>query len=312
MAFVVVFVGVVLLVAPGAMDRSGRRLPPSEWAKLCAAAVASGLALIQLGLILLAGPVILRAIGAPSLAAACARVSGPLLPGGAVAGWLAAAAGVLLPAVAMRSWRRLVRVRETLAHGLWLGEHRHIASREVVVLPVERPLALSLGGRYRSIVVSTGLEATLSETELGAVVAHEGAHVDNHHEAFVSLAAIAHETLGWLPPVRRSVSAQRIATERWADEHAVKTVPNGRLVVAEALARLGCHEPSLAVASFSDTETIAVRIDALRAPPASIRMRQHLLTYVPGTAAAAVALPAIISWSGHASMALAMAGRCPA
>lgn len=312
MAFLVLLAAVVLLAAPGVTDRYGRRLSPSEWSKLCAAALASGIVLLEVGLVLLAGPVVLRAVGAPSLAAACERMVGPLLPGGAVAGWSAAALGALLPAVGLGSWRRLVRVRDALAGDLWLGEDRHVGGRAVVVLPVERPLAFSLGGMYRSVVVSTGLQASLSETELAVVVAHEAAHVDHRHERFVSLAAIADDTLGWFRPVRRSVAAQRLALERWADERAATSVPDGRRVLAGSLARLGCDHPIRAVAAFSEAETVAARVAALRTPPAPLHLREHVLTYVPGTAAVAVALTAIVSWSGHANTALVMAGRCPA
>lgn len=310
MAFVIV-AAAVLLVAPGAMDRYGRRLAPAEWSRLCAIALASGLVLLQLSLLLIAGPVILRAVGAPVLAAACARIAGPLLPGGAAVGWTAAAAGTVLPAMGLWAWLRLDRVRETLAGDLWLGDRRRIADRDVVVLPVERPLALSLGGRNRSIVISDGLMGALSERELHAVVAHEAAHLEHHHQAVLSLAFIVQGTLGWLAPLRRSVAAQRLAVERWADECAAASAPDGRQAAASSLLRLGCGNPYPAVAAFSDVEMITARVEALRAPPTPLRVRERVLTYLPGAGAGATALPAIVSWSGHAYMALVMAGRCP-
>lgn len=52
-----------------------------------------GAATLDLATILYATPTVLRAVGVPALAMTCDRLIGPLVPGGALAAWAAAAVG---------------------------------------------------------------------------------------------------------------------------------------------------------------------------------------------------------------------------
>ncbi|MGH9217484.1 MAG: hypothetical protein ACRDZS_14605, partial [Acidimicrobiales bacterium] len=86
MLIILLSVGVALLALPGLARPLGRRIVPSEWARLCGMALAGGAALLELTVVLYALPTVLRAAGAPLLASLCERMLGPLVPGGAAAG----------------------------------------------------------------------------------------------------------------------------------------------------------------------------------------------------------------------------------
>lgn len=303
--------GVLLLVLPGAFDRRGRQLAPQEWTKLTAIALAGGLALLELVLVLRAAPTALRAVGVDWLADACERVLRPLVAGGSTAGWLSAVAAVALPAAALSSWHRSRRLRRRLLAELWLGEERQISGYGVVVLPISRPLAACVEhADARAILVSDALLRALDETELAAVLAHEAAHLRHRHQRLLSLAAAAEGVLGWLSPVARTTAALRLAVERWADEDAAAAAPGGRRAVRDSLLVLAGVAPLAGAAAFSDPSTIAARVLALDAPVPPPRPFHHVLLYMPGTVAGAAAAPALVTWGGHVHMVLAMSGRC--
>lgn len=307
----VVGAAALLVVLPGALTRFGRRLPPQEWAWLCTIALGGGLVLLEAVLILRAAPTLLRAGGVVWLATACERVLRPLVTGGPAVGWAAGAAAIGLPASALVHWRRGRRLRSHLIRDLWLGEPRVIAGHTVVVLPLARQLALSVAHGDRSaIVVSGGLVRALDGPQLEAVVGHEAAHLAHGHQRLVALAGMAEGIFGWLSPVTRSAAAVRLAVERWADEDAARSGIGGRLAVRDSLLVLAGVAPAAAVAGFTDAATVAARLAALESPPPAPPLRQHVMLYVPGSFAGAVAVPALVTWGGHVHMVLAMSGRC--
>lgn len=302
---------VVLLALPGALDRVGRRLAPQEWAKLSAFALASGLVLLEIVLILRAAPTVLRAGGVEWLADACERVLRPLVAGGSTVGWIAGLAAVAMPAKALARWHRGRRLRRRLTSDLWLGDQREIAGYPVVVLPISCSLAVSIEhAEDKAIVISAGLLDVLDETRLEAVIAHEVAHLRHGHQRLLSLATAAEGALGWLPPLARTTSALRLAVERWADEEAAAAVAGGRHAVRDSLLVLAGVSPLVGAAAFSDAATIAARVLALDAPAPPPRPFHHALLYMPGTVAGATAAPALVTWGGHVHMLLAMSGRC--
>lgn len=308
---VVLGAAVVLVALPGALDGLGRRLRPREWAWLTTIGLGGGLALVEAALLLGAVPTLLRAGGVEWLATACERVLQPLVSGGSVVGWAAAVGALAFPASAAVHWRRGRRLRARLAGDLWLGEHRVIGGHPVVVLPISRPLAVSVEHRRAlSIIVSDGLLGVLDDAQVEAVVCHEAAHLGHGHQRLLTVAGVAEGVFGWLPPVARTAGAVRLAVERWADEEAAASGAGGRGAVRESLLLLADVVPVAGVAAFTDAATIAARVAALESPSAPPPVRQHLLLYVPGGVAAAVAAPAVMTWGGHVHMVLAMSGRC--
>ena len=135
---------------------------------------------------------------------------------------------------------------------------------ELAVLDDTAPLAYAVPGRRGRIVASTGLLRRLDAGERRAVLAHERSHLRHRHHLHHAAAqlAAANPLLGRLP------AALLLATERWADEDAARTVR--RDTVARALVRSANTRTShtragvvLAVAA----EQIAARVHALHAPP---------------------------------------------
>lgn len=314
MMLALVAAAAVLVALPGLTDRLGRRLAPQEWARLCGIGLGGGLGLFELAAVLRAAPPVLRAAGVPLLAAACERMLGPLLAGGAAASWAATVAALLLPALAAVVWLRGRRVRLRIASELWLGERTVIAGHEVVVLPISRPLAVSFAATANdeTVVVSSGLLDCLDRRQAAAVVRHEVAHLHLRHQRLLAAAAVAEGVAGWLPPVARSAGALRLAVERAADEEASSRSPRARRDVRDSLVALAGLSSVSGVAAFADVRTVAARIAALDAPPARPGAGLHTLLYAPGAAAGLAAAPALLSWSGHMQMVVAMAGRCAA
>lgn len=312
MTAVLLGAALTLLALPAATARIGRRLRPSEWARFCAVALAAGALLLEIGLLAWAAPTLLRAVGVPSLASACDRLLSLLTVGGEGLGWAAAVSATILPLVAAVTAGRLRAGRRSVARELWLGEGRTIAGQLVVVLPIDRPLAISFADPEPTIVVSTGLLEALEPHEVEAVVRHEVAHLVHRHQPLLCLVALITAAFGWLPPVRSSAGALHLALERWADEVAAGTCPVARLVVRDALLHLAIvEEAPLGMAAFSPAGTVSSRMAALEAPPSPPSLMKHALLYLPGTGASLVAIPALLAWTTQANAVLAMAGRCP-
>lgn len=312
MTFAVVAVAAFgLLVLPGVTERYGARLAPREWAWLCALALGSGIVLIEAALVLRAAPGVLDAAGVEGFAAACARVVEPLLAGGPVVTWVAAAGAVGLAVAAGRAVCRARRGRRRLAEDLWLGGHRRIAGHDVVILPVDRPFAASFDDGTATIVLSDGLLDRLGADEIDAVVRHEAAHLAHRHQRLLTVAAAVEPLLGRLPGVRRSLAALHLALERGADEDAASASPDGRDTVRRGLLRLlELPAPPTGAAAFLDARTVAARVRALADPPPPATTAAHVGLYIPGLAACALVVPGLYQWGDQLRVVAAMAGSC--
>lgn len=301
----------VLLALPAALGRVGQRLAPGEWAWLCAIAIGGGAVLIETVLVLRATPGALALAGFDSFAAACNRVLGPLVTGGPVVTWTTAAAAAALPAAAMVATVRARRLRQRLADGLWLGDERELAGHAVVLLPVDRPIAISFRTPQPVIVVSQGLVDRLDNDELAAVVDHEAAHLAHRHQRLQAVRVAVAPTVGRLPIIRRSIAALDLALERSADEAAAGHDPNRRAALRRSLLTLtGLAPVPGAAAGFADAETLAARVRALDEPPAPLAPFAHRLLYLPGVAASALAAPLVVNRLDRTVAVVAMAGRC--
>jgi Zn-dependent protease with chaperone function len=285
---------------------------PGEWARLCALALGGGAALVELVLVVHAAPPVLRAAGVPLIAAACERMLGPLVPGGVAVGWAAAAAAVTLPVLGSIGLQRARRQRRVLRVERELGRHHRHGDHELVVLPTERFVAVSVPGRPRGqVVVSEGLVDSLAPDELEAVVGHEAAHLDRRHDRYLLLATAVEHACAFFPPARRSTAALRASLERWADEDAAGASAASRQALRRALLGVTVAlvaEPS--VAAFTTAETVLERLDALdtAAPSPSPLLRASL--YLPGAALAVLAGVTLLSCGADAQTVVASAGAC--
>jgi Zn-dependent protease with chaperone function len=303
--------GLGLLALPGLFAPLGRRLPPAEWARLCRLAVVAGAVIVEVACVLYALPTVLRSAGVPALARMCQRAIGLFLPGGAPAAWTAAAAAVTIAGLATLGSTRARRGCRSVRVEPWLGEHRRYGQHDLVVLPTNRPVAVSVTGTPGQILVSQGLIDALSVEQFDVVIRHEAAHLELDHQRTLRLAAALDYGFAFFGPLRRSTAALRVALERWADEVAAGDTPGERGLLRSALLGVTAVAVGAELAAFSATETILERLRALERPRPNPTPALRVLLYAPGVALAAIVVVALAAWGGEARMLVAMAGRCP-
>lgn len=311
MGVLLVLAGLGLVALPGLLRPLGRRLSPRDWAWLSTAALVSGFGVFELGLLLYAAPTVLSAFDAFGLASFCRHMLGGVAPGGAAAGW---GAGVLAAVVAGSGGLSVMkghRIRRSTRVEPWLGEHTRLGHHELVVLPRDDLVALSVDCQGGQVVVSSGLVDTLHRDELGVVLAHEAAHLDHRHQRYLSLASAVRHGLAFFPLAARSVAALVVALERWADEVAASGTDDGRDRLRGALLQVTASMVGVEVAAFSAADTVAERLEALDAPPTGLEVGALGLLYSPGFALGVASVAGLGVWISNLQMLIQMAGRCP-
>jgi hypothetical protein len=313
MTLLLLFSGLGLLAIPACARPLSRRLPPAEWARICAVLLAAGAIVVESSLIIQAAPTVLRMIGLEGIADLCEHALGAVMPDGTVVG-IAAAAGA--SAIAMLAGRAVVNARRAQRMArveLEIGWHGTLCGHHLVVLPSPEPVAFSIGGRSSQVVMTQGLMSALSDDQLTAVLRHEMAHIRRCHQRYLLVAGAVERSLGrLLPLVRQGVAALRCAVERWADEEAAGPGPAGRASVHAALLRVAELASMPDVAAFTPPGTVAERLEALQAAPTDGRaVGPRTLVYLPVgllLVAATVALDSILT---HVTFLHMLAGLCP-
>ncbi|MET8849892.1 M56 family metallopeptidase [Amycolatopsis sp. NPDC004625] len=207
-----------------------------------------------------------------------------------VAGTVAAA--VLAAATGRLALTWLARRRRwTVLHRRHLTALRLAGARDTRPLPTlwlpdERPIAYSLGGRRPLVVASDGLAARLTEPELGAVLAHERAHVLGHHHLLTGVAEVLGRTLGFVPLLRELPAATRLLVELAADRAAAARCGPGPL--RSALLSIHAVDGPRRALAMAGGGT-ALRLSRLG--PGAARVPRSVT--VAGGAAAFLAAPAI-------------------
>ncbi len=303
-----------LLAVPGLLRPLARRLPPAEWAGLCVLLLATGAIAVEVLVVLVAIPTVMRAVGLDEIADLCQQALGRLIPGGAAVGWAALAAAVAVPVLAGREILRTCRDRRVVRVGLGLGERLAHHGHALLVVPSDRLVAFSVPGPAPQVVVSRRLAGELTDSELTAVLDHELAHLRNRHHHFLLLASVVEGSLGLLGPVRRSAAALRVALERWADEQAAQASAGGRASVRAALLRVAAAmvagDPRFA--SFLTASTVVERIEALQADAhASRGLPRRLSVYLPAVLLLFVVPVLVGAILGQADVLHHLAGICP-
>jgi bla regulator protein blaR1 len=135
-----------------------------------------------------------------------------------------------------------------------------IPDGDLLVIPGDAPTAFAVPGRRPHVVVSAGMLELLDAEEQRAMLAHERSHLRHHHHRYVRASEMA---AALLPPLGLVARRVRFATERWADQDAVREVGNpdivARAITRAALARSGADGPALALAG----NDVVARIEAL-------------------------------------------------
>lgn len=117
----------------------------------------------------------------------------------------------------------------------------HIRSRtdELRILQVAQPMAYCLPGVRSRVVLSAGMLASLTDTELAAVLSHERAHLRARHDLVLETFTALHTAF---PRITRSASTLgtvQLLVELLADDAAIRTTgpaPLARALVACASA----------------------------------------------------------------------------
>ncbi|WP_433137000.1 M56 family metallopeptidase [Actinomadura nitritigenes] len=189
---------------------------------------------------------------------------------------------------------RAVRHRRRHRELLRLVAREHGRHADVLVLDHPVPVAYSLPARRRAIVVSTGAQETLTDAELGAVLAHERAHLRQRHHALLLMLDVVHALLPWLPTVRRARSRLPLLLEMAADDAAASAY--GRRTLVDALCRLSAAPGvagALGAAGDSGSAALVERVLRLEAA-APVRARRSVRLATCAFAAAAVATPLLV------------------
>ncbi|KJQ53184.1 M56 family metallopeptidase [Microbacterium sp. SA39] len=108
------------------------------------------------------------------------------------------------------------------------------------------PHAYSLPGAHPEIFYSSTLRSCLSQSEFAAVIAHEYAHLRQHHGAALRIADLNATCLPFLPAGRALKRATRLLIELAADDAAARQV--GPTHLANALARLSSQTGDVSLA----------------------------------------------------------------
>ncbi len=204
--------------------------------------------------------------------------------------WLS---GVTVASV-VRTWRSRSRHRVILD---LVGTPMPAGERSVPVRILEHSAvaAYCLPGLRARVVLTTGAVALLSEAELAAVLAHEQAHVVEHHD-LVTLPFSAWEAaLPWLAGARRAKAAVGQLIEMVADDRACHRYD--RRVLASALARVGLSSASAGTApngALAVAEgAVLARVERLLAGPSSAPYARRLAY---SGAVALLLVPTVLLW----------------
>jgi beta-lactamase regulating signal transducer with metallopeptidase domain len=202
--------------------------------------------------------------------------------------------------------------RKARAHEIepWLGRHEDRGDFELVVLPTEKLLAVSVPAAPPQVLISNGLVERLDADQLEAVIRHEATHHRFGHWRFTLLAAITERGLAPLPLVGRSARALRAGLEEWADEAAAGGSLSGRAVVRDAIIAVAVAVDE-ARPRYESSRDLRERTRRLECDPdvrsTAVRVAMHAPVLMLGVASMAL----LAGWTVDAHQVAALAGYCP-
>lgn len=279
--YVLALVAIVLSALPAVGGRWLRSLHPAVSTKAVAVSLMSALVIVELTLVTLGAPVVLRAAGAHGLAARCERMASEVVVGSPWIGWPAALAAVALPFLVATGFRRARRAQRSLHEVALIGRPTALLDHSVVMVESARPLAVSVAAHGGVVVISTALVDQLADAELAAVLRHERSHLDHRHHVLLWVAAGAETGLGFFPWVRSAVDKLRCSMERWADEDAAGLEVDARRATKRALIGVATGGVSVDVAAFGGLSTVLERVEALDAPAPVHTAKRSMLAFAP-------------------------------
>jgi Zn-dependent protease with chaperone function len=229
-------------------------------------------------------------------------------PGGAAAAGLGL---TLAAAVAARAVVTAVtHLRAVRQHAVRHAQTARLVGRPdpalgAVLVDHDQPAAYCVAGPHPTVILTTAALQALDPGQLGAVLAHERAHLASHHHRLLAAARIGRQILPFLPLMRDADTQITRLVEMHADDTATADRDTRPLATAlVVLAATAGPAPGLAAAATD----AAQRITRLLRPAEPLgRARRQLLR----AGAAALALTPVLLALTPAIVALAL-GRVPA
>lgn len=206
---------------------------------------ALGLGAVGFGLLAAAGQLSLTPPSVATLLDACQRL---LLPDASLAGVLSLLLGTLAFAVLGRTlWSvvRQLRASRRVLRALRVVEERSVDGQRVTVIGGATPVAFCAGVLRPRIYISTGTVATLSDLELGAVIAHERHHARLRDPLRVLLSRALADGLFFLPALRSLGERYGELAELAADREAVRASRDDAAPLASALLSFEAADPAV-------------------------------------------------------------------
>ena len=228
-------------------------------------------------------------------------------PGGAaVAGLGLTLAAAVMARTALTAVTHLRAVRQ---HALRHAQTARLVGRPdpdlgVTLVDHVQPAAYCVAGPHPTVILTTAALQTLDPGQVGAVLAHERAHLASHHHRLLAIARIGRRVLPFLPLMRDADTQITRLVEMHADDAATAGRDAGPLATALVVLAAAGPAPGLAAAATDAVQ----RIQRLLRPAEPLsRVRRQLLR----AGAAALALTPVLLALTPAIVALAL-GRVPA
>ena len=176
------------------------------------------------------------------------------------------------------------------------NSERWVGDGAAVVLDVPQPAAYCVPGRPAAIVLTSGALAVLDRAQLGAVLAHERAHLAGRHHLLISLSRGLAASFPGVPVFTRGPAEVARLAELCADDAAARR--SGRPVLAAALLAMGTGAavpaPALAVTSGA----VSARVHRLLDPPRRGRRARYGLALFTVMLVLASASGLVIAFAG--------------
>ncbi|BBX65130.1 hypothetical protein MSAS_43040 [Mycobacterium saskatchewanense] len=196
---------------------------------------------------------------------------------------VAAAATGVAAACGIRLLLTLIRLRarahEHAESVRMVGRHNEFGG--VVVVDAGEPAAYCVAGRPPAIVVTSGALSTLDETELGAVLAHERAHLAGRHTHLSAALRGLALVFPFLPLMTQGAAEVSRLLEMCADDAAVRQY--GRRALLSGLITLAGATPAPALGAA--TVAVMARAERLMSPPSRRTGARAALTALAALAA---------------------------
>ncbi|MBV9380498.1 MAG: M56 family metallopeptidase [Streptosporangiaceae bacterium] len=190
----------------------------------------------------------------------------------AALGAAAVTAALTAAALAWSYGRRTQRARRrTRAHAAAARiTGRQLPGTGAVVLDAPRPAAYCVPGRPAAIVVTSAALAVLDAAQLGAVLAHERAHLAGRHHALITLTRGFAAAFPSVPLFTRGPAQVARLAEMRADDAAARRSGRRTLVAALLAIGTGTAVPAVSLPATALAATggaVTARVQRLLEPP---------------------------------------------